>query len=51
MRDPNGPRKALTVHKIWLSYELNWRWNDIPLELRHEMEDYRDLPVTRRKRF
>ena len=50
LRDPNASRKTRTIHKIWLSYELNWRWPDISSELRHEMEDYRDLPITRRKK-
>lgn len=51
LRDTGTPRKTRTVHKIWVSYELNWRWNDISPELRHEMEDYRELqPITRKRK-
>jgi hypothetical protein len=50
LRDGNIPQRTRTLHRIWLSYELNWRWNDISPELRHEMEDYRDLQVTRKRK-
>jgi len=48
LKNPDTPPKTQTLHKIWLSYELNWRWSDIRAELRHEMEDYRDLPSKRK---
>lgn len=50
LRDPKAPKDMLTVHRIWLTYELNWRWSDISPGLRHEMEDFRDLPVPSRRK-
>lgn len=49
LRDPKTPRKEQVVHKIWLQYQLAWRWDDIPSGLRREMEVCRDLPLLRRR--
>lgn len=45
VRNPETEYKERRSHKIWLGYELRWRWNDIPEPLRHEAEDCRDLPI------
>ena len=45
VRNPETEYKERRVHKIWLEYELAWRWKDIPEALRHEAEECRDLHV------
>jgi hypothetical protein len=36
--------------QIWLMYSLLYRYDEIPEQLRHEAEDYRDLPFTGRRK-
>ena len=50
LRNPRRRGHELTVHRIWLSYELNWRWQGIPESLRLQMEDFRDLPLVARRK-
>jgi len=45
VRNPETEYKERRSHKIWLGYELRFRWNDIPEPLRHEAEDCRDMPI------
>jgi hypothetical protein len=45
VRNPETEYKERRVHKIWLEYELAWRWKDIPEALRHEAEECRDMHI------
>jgi hypothetical protein len=43
-------RSEWKARQIWLKYWLLYRGEEIPENLRHEAEDYRDLPFTSRRR-
>jgi hypothetical protein len=50
IRGGNIPHKDMKSHQMWLRHELGRCWDQIPPELRHEAEDCRDLPITKRRK-